>query len=99
MAEVQQCAALQVTHVVSQSDVVKLLWANKAVLGEALAKTVEQLELDDVSGVGELRNRGVGARKGCVRFCRANKAVLDDALPKTVEQLELNDISELHGEC
>jgi hypothetical protein len=40
---------LQVTHVVSQSDVVKLLWANKAVLGEALAQTVEQLELDDVS--------------------------------------------------
>jgi hypothetical protein len=31
----QQCAALQVTHVVSQSDVVKLLWANKQVLGDA----------------------------------------------------------------
>ncbi|WIA28067.1 hypothetical protein OEZ86_010652 [Tetradesmus obliquus] len=40
---------LKVTHVVSQSDVVKLLWANKAVLGEALAQTVEQLELDDGS--------------------------------------------------
>jgi hypothetical protein len=40
-----------VTHVVSQSDVVKLLWANKTVLGEALAQTVEKLELDDVSGL------------------------------------------------
>lgn len=40
---------LQVTHVVSQSDVVKLLWANKEVLGQALASTVQQLELDDVS--------------------------------------------------
>jgi hypothetical protein len=40
----------QVTHVVSQSDVIKLLWANKAVLGaEGLAATVSQLELDDVS--------------------------------------------------
>jgi hypothetical protein len=47
----QQCAALQVTHVVSQSDVVKLLWANKQVLGDALSHTVEQLELDDVSGI------------------------------------------------
>lgn len=46
----QSSAALQVTHVVSQSDVVKLLWANKAVLGDSLAQTVEQLELDDVSG-------------------------------------------------
>ncbi len=34
---------------VSQSDVVKLLWANKQVLGDALSRTVEQLELDDVS--------------------------------------------------
>lgn len=44
------CASLlaQVTHVVSQSDVVKLLWANKSVLGAALTQTVEQLELDDV---------------------------------------------------
>lgn len=50
-AHPQQCAALQVTHVVSQSDVVKLLWANKQVLGDALSHTVEQLELDDVSGV------------------------------------------------
>lgn len=50
-AHPQQCAALQVTHVVSQSDVVKLLWANKQVLGGALSHTVEQLELDDVSGV------------------------------------------------
>lgn len=47
--DLKQCAALQVTHVVSQSDVVKLLWANKAVLGDALSHTVEQLELDDVS--------------------------------------------------
>lgn len=48
----QQCVgpSLQVTHVVSQSDVVKLLWANKAVLGEGLARTVADLELDDVSG-------------------------------------------------
>jgi hypothetical protein len=38
-----------VTHVVSQSDVVKLLWANKSVLGDSLSQTVEQLELDDVS--------------------------------------------------
>jgi hypothetical protein len=43
----------QVTHVVSQSDVVKLLWANKAVLSEALGQTVEQLELDDVSCGGQ----------------------------------------------
>jgi hypothetical protein len=43
-----RCPA-QVTHVVSQSDVVKLLWANKSVLGDALSQTVEQLELDDVS--------------------------------------------------
>jgi hypothetical protein len=50
-ADPQQCAALQVTHVVSQSDVVKLLWANKQVLGGALSHTVEQLELDDVSRV------------------------------------------------
>lgn len=42
---------MQVTHVVSQSDVVKLLWANKAVLEAALTQTVEQLELDDVSNV------------------------------------------------
>jgi hypothetical protein len=35
--------------VVSQSDVVKLLWANKSVLGDSLSQTVEQLELDDVS--------------------------------------------------
>jgi hypothetical protein len=35
--------------VVSQSDVVKLLWANKAVLGDTLTKTVEELELDAVS--------------------------------------------------
>lgn len=40
---------MQVTHVVSQSDVVKLLWANKSVLDAALTQTVEQLELDDVS--------------------------------------------------
>jgi DNA-binding winged helix-turn-helix (wHTH) protein len=38
-----------VTHVVSQSDVVKLLWANKSVLADSLTQTVEQLELDDVS--------------------------------------------------
>lgn len=38
---------LKVTHVVSQSDVVKLLWANKTVLGDAITQTVEQLELDD----------------------------------------------------
>ena len=53
LIDVQQsgrCAVLQVTHVVSQSDVVKLLWANKAVLGDNLSRTVEQLELDDVSG-------------------------------------------------
>eukprot|EP00775_Hariotina_reticulata_P012845 gene12845-12972_t len=42
-------SGLKVTHVVSQSDVVKLLWANKAVLGDTLAKTVEELELDAVS--------------------------------------------------
>ncbi|KAF6259138.1 hypothetical protein COO60DRAFT_1514679 [Scenedesmus sp. NREL 46B-D3] len=40
---------LKVTHVVSQSDVVKLLWANKSVLADALSQTVEQLELDDGS--------------------------------------------------
>lgn len=37
----------QVTHVVSQSDVVKVLWTNKAVFGDALKLTVEQLEMDD----------------------------------------------------
>lgn len=35
------------THVVSQSDVVKVLWTNKAVFGDALKLTVEQLEMDD----------------------------------------------------
>jgi len=54
LTDVQQSVgpSLQVTHVVSQSDVVKLLWANKAVLGEGLARTVSDLELDDVSGGG-----------------------------------------------
>jgi hypothetical protein len=41
-------SGLNVTHVVSQSDVIKLLWANKTVLGAALAATVEALELDAV---------------------------------------------------
>lgn len=38
---------LKVTHVVSQSDVIKLLWDNKAVFGATLKATVEDLEMDD----------------------------------------------------
>ncbi|KIZ04066.1 hypothetical protein MNEG_3891 [Monoraphidium neglectum] len=37
---------LKVTHVVSQSDVVKLLYDSRACLGGALSSTVEELELD-----------------------------------------------------
>jgi CBS domain-containing protein len=36
-----------VTHVVSQSDVIKLLWNNRAVFGPVLSSTVESLEMDD----------------------------------------------------
>lgn len=41
------CSAPQVTHVVSQTDVVKTLLDNKAAFGATLQATVEQLELDD----------------------------------------------------
>lgn len=40
-------SGLKVTHVVSQSDVIKHLWANKKVFGATLSATVEQLEMDD----------------------------------------------------
>ncbi|KAI8468878.1 MAG: hypothetical protein J3K34DRAFT_394289 [Monoraphidium minutum] len=40
-------SGLKVTHVVSQSDVIKLLWNNRACFGASLASTVEQLEFDD----------------------------------------------------
>lgn len=40
-------SGMRVTGVVSQSDVVATILANKAVLGEAANKTVEELELDD----------------------------------------------------
>jgi hypothetical protein len=46
---------LKVTHVVSQSDVVKLLWGNKTVLTDVLAASVEELELDAVRGPGGFR--------------------------------------------
>ena len=45
---------LKVTHVVSQSDVVKLLWGNKTVLTDVLSASVEELELDAVSKSGGL---------------------------------------------
>ena len=38
---------LQVTHVVSQTDVVRVLYDNKAAFGAALGQTVEALEMDD----------------------------------------------------
>lgn len=38
---------LKVTHVVSQSDVIKLLWNNRAVFGPVLSSTIEALEMDD----------------------------------------------------
>jgi hypothetical protein len=41
---------LKVSHVVSQSDVVKLLWGNKSVMTDVLIATVGELELDAVGG-------------------------------------------------
>lgn len=52
----------QVTHVVSQTDVVKTLLDNKAAFGAALQATVEQLELDDGACM-----TGEGAGLGAIR--------------------------------
>lgn len=41
-------SGLKVTHVVSQSDVVKLLFSNKQVLEPAVSQTIESLALDVV---------------------------------------------------
>jgi hypothetical protein len=45
---------LKVSHVVSQSDVVKLLWGNKGVMTDVLIATVGDLELDAVSVGGRV---------------------------------------------
>lgn len=46
-SERMAASGLKVTHVVSQSDVIKLLNDNKAVFGAALKRTIEELEMDD----------------------------------------------------
>jgi hypothetical protein len=49
----------QVTHVVSQGDIIKLMWQNRACFGPTLSATIEQLELD---AGGRGGGRGVFAR-------------------------------------
>lgn len=45
-------SSLRVSHVLTHTDVVRLLWEKREALGELAAKTVEELELDAVSGRG-----------------------------------------------
>ncbi|GBF91217.1 hypothetical protein Rsub_04886 [Raphidocelis subcapitata] len=46
-SERMAASGLKVTHVVSQTDVIKLLWQNRACFGPTLNATIEELEMDD----------------------------------------------------
>ncbi|KAF8072382.1 CBSCBS2 [Scenedesmus sp. PABB004] len=86
-------SGLNVTHVVSQSDVVKLLWANKAVLGGALNQTVEQLELD--AGKAFSVPASMTALEAFSQMARDHKSsvgVVDPAGGKLLGNLSVSDL-------
>jgi CBS domain-containing protein len=84
---------LKVTHVVSQSDVVKLLWANKTVLGEALAQTVEKLELDDGTVYCVPANMStLEALSQMARDHKSSLGVTDPASGQLIGNLSVSDL-------
>jgi len=84
---------LKVTHVVSQSDVVKLLWANKQVLGDALSHTVEQLELDDGSVYCVPANMStLEALSQMARDHKSSLGVTDPANGQLISNLSVSDL-------
>lgn len=86
---------LKVTHVVSQSDVIKLLWANKAVLGEALNQTVEALELDD--GKVFSCSAAMSALEAFSQMARDHKSSMGVVDPASGRLLGNISVSDLRG--
>jgi CBS domain-containing protein len=86
---------LKVTHVVSQSDVVKLLWANKAVLDAALTQTVEQLELDD--GTVFSVSAGMSTLEALSQMARDHKSSMGVTDPHTGVLIGNLSVSDLRG--
>jgi hypothetical protein len=83
----------QVTHVVSQSDVVKLLYDSRACLGGALSSTVEELELD----VGAALTVQVRGRTSVCVVCRCKAQWRSVHVGTLTGRVDAASMPRLHG--